>query len=121
MTEKENKPTYSFAEVPDGTLNPAQPLKKSIAKTMVVTENFNIFDVMQYIAKLRKAIEDKDKEKEGLENMLQAYEDELSLIEKELGVQKLEEEYQKTLAEAQGEEVTDALVESPYHDAETNA
>lgn len=97
--ENKNVPKYSFADVPDGTLIPASPIKKTIAKTMEVTENFNIFDVMTYIAKLKKAIADKDAEKEGMVHMLKAYEDELEFIEKELGVQKMEEEYQREVAE----------------------
>lgn len=110
MSEKIKKPKYEFAVVPEGVVDPISPIKKSIAKTMVVTENFNLFDVLTYIAKLKKAIEDKDAEKEGLVNMLKAYEDELELIEKELGVQKLEEEYQKTVAE----EASKEPVPSPY-------
>jgi hypothetical protein len=73
--EKVIKPKYEFAKVPDGVLIPASPLKKTISKTMEVTEQFNIFDVMTYIAKLKKAIEDKDAEKEGMISMLKAYEE----------------------------------------------
>lgn len=98
------KPKYTFAEVPDGTLIPIQPLKKTIAKTMEVTENFNMFDVMTYIAKMKKAIEDKKAEVEGLEIMLKAYEDELKVIEAQLGIQKLEDEYQKSIAEQTSQE-----------------
>lgn len=103
MSKEQEKPTYEFAEVPDGTLNPISPIKKQVAKTMVVTENFTIFDVLAYIGKMKKAIDDKRAEIEGLEAMVKAYEDELKVIEDQLGVQKLEEEYQKTLAEDQSE------------------
>jgi len=106
--EEVKKPTYEFAEVPDGTLNPGSPIKKTIAKTMVVTETFNVYDVLTYIAKLKKAIEDKDKEKEGLEAMLKAYEDELEYIESVLGVQKMEEQYQVELAERVQREAEEA-------------
>lgn len=92
-------PTYTFAEVPEGELNPASPIRKKIAKTMEITESFTLYEAMQYIAKLKKAIADKDAEKEGLEAMLKAYEAEFKIIEEALGVQKLEEEYQKALAE----------------------
>lgn len=101
MTNEEIKPTYAFAEVPEGTINPASPIKKTLSKTMVVTENFTIFDVMTYLAKMEKAIADKEAELDGLRKMKVAYEAELKLIEEALGVQKMEEEYQKTLAEEQ--------------------
>lgn len=119
---KEIKPVYKFAEVPEGTLIPASPIKKQIAKTMEVTETFNIFEVMQYIAKLKKAIEDKDAEKEGMVHMLKAYEDELELIEAELGVQKLEEEYQKSVAEQNAIEAEEARLKEneDKQDAEKN-
>ncbi len=111
MSEKNKtvEPTYKFAEVPEGVINPIEPIKKQIAKTMEVTENFTVYDVMAYIAKMKKAREDKLAEAEGLEGMIKAYEDELALIEKALGVQKAEEEYQKTVAESQP-------VESPYEE-----
>ena len=106
MKNEENVPTYAFAEVPEGTINPIEPIKKPIAKTMVVTENFNIFDVMTYLAKMEKGITDKEAELDGLRNMKIAYEKELKVIEDALGVQKMQEEYQKKVAEEQ--------IESPY-------
>lgn len=110
--EKENKPTYKFAEVPEGTLIPGSPLKKQIAKTMEITETFTIFDVMQYIAKLKKAIEDKEAEKEGLVAMLKAYEEELSIVEESLNIKELEEKFQKEF----GTESVEESVPSPFNE-----
>lgn len=96
----ENKePKYEFAEVADGEINPASPIRKKISKTMEITETFTLYEAMQYAAKIKKAISDKKAEIEGLEAMLKAYEDEFELIEDVLGVQKMEEDYQKALAE----------------------
>jgi iron-sulfur cluster repair protein YtfE (RIC family) len=92
-------PKYEFAVVPEGVINPISPIKKSIAKTYTLTETFNMYEVLQYIAKMERAIEDKQKEKEGLEQVLAAYKEELEIIEEQLGVQKLEEEYQKSVSE----------------------
>ncbi len=100
------KPTYEFAEVPEGSIDPIEPIKKQIAKKMLTTDLFTVFDVLTYIGKMKKAVDDKQAEIDGMNAMIKAYEDELTLIEDKLGVQKLEDEYQKSVAEAQ--------IESPY-------
>lgn len=89
-------PTYKFKEV-EGEVG--TPIKRTIQKTMEVTEEFNIFDALQYRAKLIKAIADKNAEIDGLESMVKAYDEEITLIEEALGVQDLEVEYQKEIAE----------------------
>lgn len=101
MSKEENikVPEYKFDDYKDLELVPIQPIKKRIAKTMEVTETFNVYDVIAHIVKMDKAIQDKEAEVEGLKSMKKAYEDELQIIEKALGVQKMEEEYQIKLAE----------------------
>lgn len=89
-------PTYKFKEVEGEVLT---PIKRTIQKTMEVTEEFNVFEALQYRAKLIKAIADKQAEIEGLESMVKAYDEEIALIEESLGVQDLEVEYQKEIAE----------------------
>lgn len=88
-------PTYKFKEV-EG--EPLTPIKRTIQKTMEVTEEFNIFEALQYRAKLIKAIADKNAEIDGLNTMVKAYDEEIALIEESLGVQDLEVEYQKEIA-----------------------
>lgn len=97
--KKEEKivPKYSFVE--EEGQSELTPIKRKIAKTMEVTETFNVFETMQYLAKMKKAIEDKKAEVSGLESMVKAYEEELELIEKSVGVQRLEVEFQKEIAE----------------------
>lgn len=87
-------PTYKFKEVEGEVLT---PIKRTIQKTMEVTEEFNVFEALQYRAKLIKAIADKNAEIEGLESMVKAYDEEIALIEESLGVQDLEVEYQRRL------------------------
>jgi len=88
-------PTYKFKEVEGEVLT---PIKRTIQKTMEVTEEFNIFDALQYRAKLLKAIADKNAEIDGLQSMVKAYDEEIAIIEEALGVQDLEVEYQKEIA-----------------------
>lgn len=105
MTE----PKYTFVELKEG--GEVAPIKRQIAKTMEVTENFNLFDVISYIAKMRKGVADKQAEIDGIETMIKAYEDELKLIEDELGVQELESDYQKEIARENEEKTKQALKE----------
>lgn len=88
-------PTYKFKEVEGEVVT---PIKRTIQKTMEVTEEFNIFDALQYRAKLLKAIADKNAEIDGLQSMVKAYDEEIAIIEEALGVQDLEVEYQKEIA-----------------------
>jgi hypothetical protein len=109
--EKVIEPKYAFGEYADMELIPGEPLKKKVTKTMEITETFTIFDVMQYIAKLKKGIEDKDAEKQGLVNMLEAYEKELALIEKNLGVMDLQKKWEKEQAETlSAEEIVKEII-----------
>lgn len=106
-------PTYKFKEVEvEGEV--LTPIKRTIQKTMEVTEEFNVFEALQYRAKLVKAIADKNAEIEGLESMVKAYDEEIALIEESLGVQDLEVEYQKEIAEknAESEKERQAKIEA---------
>lgn len=78
------KPVYKFIE--EEGVNDITPVKRKIAKTMEVTENFTFYDVLAYTMKMEKAIKDKEAELEGLKSMLKAYQDEIELIERELDV-----------------------------------
>ena len=88
-------PVYKFKEAEGEVVT---PIKRTIQKTMEVTEEFNIFDALQYRAKLLKAIADKEAESDGLNSMVKAYDEEIAIIEESLGVQDLEVEYQKEIA-----------------------
>lgn len=90
-------PTYKFKVVEGEEVT---PIKRVIQKTMEVTEEFDMFSALQYRAKMLKEIENKKAEIEGLESMVKAYDEEIELIEESLGVQDLEAEYQKAIAEA---------------------
>lgn len=114
---EKQEPKYIFTEVADGELNPASPIKKKISKTMEVTETFTLFEALQYVARMKKAITDKEAEIDGLKSMVKAYEEEIELIEESLGVQKMEEEYQKALAE----EVAKNEADSENQDNEKDA
>lgn len=91
-------PKYKLAEKEEE--KDLSPVKKTIFKTMEVTETFTLYSVLEYLAKLDKAIGDKKAEMEGLENMKEAYIKELKVIEDQLGIENLEDEYRKAAAEA---------------------
>lgn len=93
------KPKYKFVEVEkvEG-VEEVTPIKRKIAKTMEITEEFSAYDAIEYVAKMKKGIADKEAEIEGLRSMIKAYEDELEIIENELSVQAMEADYQKEIA-----------------------
>lgn len=103
-------PTYKFK----GEEVEVTPIRRTIQKTMEVTEEFNVFDALQYRAKLVKAIADKQAEIDGLNTMVKAYDEEIAIIEEALGVQDLEVEYQKEIAEknAESEKERQAKIEA---------
>lgn len=111
MTENKIIPTYKFKEVEGETLT---PIRRTIQKTMEITEEFNVFDALQYRAKMVKAIADKQAEIDGLNTMIKGYDEEIAVIEEALGVQDLEVEYQKELAEknAESEKERQAKIEA---------
>lgn len=95
MSEEIKTPKYEFLQ--DESVEES-PIKRRISKTMEVTEHFNLYDVLSYIAKMDKRIADLNAEIDGIKNMKDAYEKELKLIEETLGVQKLQEEFEKVNA-----------------------
>lgn len=94
--DKNNKiiPVYTFAEGQDEV----EPIKRKILKTMEVTEEFTAWDVLQYVAKMDKAIADKEAELEGLKSMKKAYLEEMVHVEEQTEVNKLQEEHQMEVA-----------------------
>lgn len=88
-------PKYSFAEGQENIT----PAKRVINKTMEVTETFTFWDVLKYVAKMDKAIEDKKSELEGLITMKEAYIKEMNLMDEKLGVTIMDADYQKQAAE----------------------
>lgn len=91
-------PKYAFVPLKEGE-ELITPVKRQIAKTMETTELFDVFSTLEYVAKMDKAILDKEAEVEGLKQMKKAYQDEIDLVESKLGVLKLDEEFQRELAE----------------------
>lgn len=91
IMEDKNKPTYKFiTEEGEETLS---PFKRKIGKTMVTTETFTLFEAMQYLAKLKKARDDKRAEAEGFDAMITAYEEEIQMIDSTLSINELEKEF----------------------------
>ena len=113
---KKIEPKYEFVTNEGDEL--VNPYKRTVAKTMEVTENFSPFDAMQYVAKMRKEKENKLAEIQGLEVMIKAYEDELDIINKRLGLPKLEKDFMKQEVERSKkmakEEAKNKPVESPF-------
>lgn len=85
-------PKYEFKNE-DGAES-LSPFKRTIAKTMEITETFTLFDAMTYLARAKKAKADKEAEIAGLDSMIQAYEEEIKLIEDTLNINELEKEFQ---------------------------
>lgn len=101
MKKKESKvsgeraiPVYTFV----GGDENVTPVRRKIAKTMEVTENFDMFSVLQYVAKMDKAIADKEGEIVSLREVKKAYLEEMRIIEEQLGAMNLEKMYQEEIA-----------------------
>jgi hypothetical protein len=97
MTEEILKPTYKFVEPKEGE-EEKTPVKRIIAKTSTVTEHFDVYSTLEYMAKMEKEIESKLAEVEGLRKMKEAFQTEMDYIESQLGVMKMDEKYQKEIA-----------------------
>lgn len=91
-------PKYQFAPLKPGEEKLA-PVQRQVLKTMEVTENFTVYSVFQHLAKMDKAIADKQAEIDGLVNMKEAYMKEMSVIEDQLGITDLEDEFRILQAE----------------------
>lgn len=107
MNTEEVKPTYEFV-VPKEGETIVSPIRRNIAKTMPVTENFTIYDTMVYMAKMEKAIQDKYAEIEGLKNMKEAYAKELALVQDSLDIEDLEAQFAAEMTAQIAEEVKKA-------------
>ncbi len=90
-------PVYKFQDLKEG--ESTNPMLRSISKTMETTETFTMKNVFEYMAKIKKAINDKQGEIDGLNTMLEAYMKEISVVESQLGIQDLEAEFIKLEAE----------------------
>lgn len=97
MSTETKKPVYKFVE--EEGVEDITPIRRKIAKTMEVTENFNYYDTLAYVAKMEKAVKEKEAEIEGLNSMIKAYKEEIELIEQELGIVELEEKWNLDLHE----------------------
>lgn len=98
--EEVKVPTYELLPLEIGKgKEDVSPIHRQIAKTMEVTETFNVYETMVYLAKMKKAITDKEAEITGIQSMIEAYEKELMVIESQLGIQGMEELFQKEYAE----------------------
>lgn len=97
------RPKYAWVEQKEG--EEVTPIRRQISKTMEVTETFTYYEALAYVMKMEKAVADKKAEIDGLESMIKAYRDELSIIEDELEVERLDKEYNLELqAKLQEEE-----------------
>lgn len=112
MTKKKDEkkvPVYAFKDFEGESDLP--PVKRTIAKTMEVTETFNYFDALAYKMKMEKALKDKEAELEGLNNMIEAYDKELKIIEEKFDINKLEKDYQLGLYHTLNTEEVDEKIE----------
>lgn len=97
--EEETKsvvPTYVFVETEGEDL---PPIKRQIAKTMEITENFRLYDVYAHLGALDKKIKEFEENIGALTAQKKNFLDELEVIEKALGISEMESEYNKVKAE----------------------
>lgn len=99
MSKKEKKIVPKYEYVEEEGSNEVAPIRRKIAKTMEITETFTFYDALAYCMKMEKAIEDKKAEIAGLQSMVDAYREEIVLIEEQLGVESMESAYQLELHE----------------------
>lgn len=93
----EIKPTYKFVEPKEGEVE-LTPVRRVIAKTSQITEHFDVYSTMEYMAKMDKEIESKLAEVEGLRTMKDAFQAEMDYIESVLGVKEMDRIYQEEIA-----------------------
>lgn len=97
-------PKYQFAPLTDEE-SKLPPVQRQVFKTMEITESFTVYSVFQHLAKMDKAIADKQAEIDGLEDMKKAYMAEMAVIENQLGIEDLEQEFNK-IQSAEAEKLT---------------
>jgi hypothetical protein len=92
-------PKYEFVE-PEADAPAVSPIKRQIAKIQETASTFTLYDVYRTIGQLDKLIADKQVEIKGHEDMKELFEAELALIENQLKVTDLENQYKnEVLAE----------------------
>jgi hypothetical protein len=98
-------PKYQFAPLTEEDKK-LPPIQRQVFKTMEITESFTVYSVFQHLAKMEKAIADKQAEIDGLEEMKKAYMAEMAVIEGQLGIHDLEHEFALVqLAEAEAKKL----------------
>lgn len=103
ITAKEMKamelqePKYEFVE-PEPDAPAISPIKQPIAKIQETASTFTLYDVFRSIGFIEKRIEDRNAENKKDREMLKLFRAEIALIEKALGVSKLEKQYQNECA-----------------------
>lgn len=118
------KPKYAWV-IEEG-VDEVTPVRRKISKTMEITENFTFYDALAYKMKMEKRVEDLKGEIMGLESMIKAYDEELEVIEEQLGVEEFEKQYNLELHEKLKKEeeekgdVVEEVIESPYAEKENN-
>lgn len=112
------EPKYEFA-IEEGIEN-ITPVRRKINKTMEITESFNYYDALAYCMKMEKAVKDKEAEIEGLNAMIEAYRKELVIIERELGIEELEKQYNLELHEKLKAEAVAKVAEEMSEDVKTD-
>lgn len=90
-------PKYQLADIESERGLP--PVKRTVFKTMEITETFTVYSVFQHLARMEKAIQDKQAEIDGLESMKKAYMYEVAIIEKQLGISDMEDEFARLKVE----------------------
>lgn len=85
-------PKYQFAPLTEEE-SKLPPIQRQVFKTMEITESFTVYSVFQHLAKMDKAITDKQAEIDGLVDMKKAYMAEMAVIENQLGINDLEHEF----------------------------
>lgn len=96
MSEEIVIPKYSFQEVEGEEL---PPVRRTIGKTHEITETFTVYDIFKGLAMLEKRIADSKAQTEMFEKQRENYLAEIEVIEEQLGVSNLQDEYQKAMVE----------------------
>ena len=113
MHDTTKEPLYAFVSE-EGSEN-ITPVKRKLAKTWEVTEQFNYYDTLAHTMKLEKAAKDKRAEADGLDAMAKKFHEELEAVDKALNVNELDskwnlELHEKLKAEAELEAASNVYV-----------
>lgn len=92
-------PEYYWVE--DEKTNGLSPIKRPMAKVQKAHAEFTPYQAYQMIGKLEGMINKRNEENEADQNKIDLFKAELAIIEKQLGIPKLEEQFKnEQLAEA---------------------